>query len=128
MRYEIKRNDLLGLLNKGLNYPLTLIVAAPGFGKTTLLNQWKVGGGTHTVIRLELTSRDTNNLTVFKKIFNKLKQSTPLWDAPFFNLFKSEQQISATAMVDILIQAFNLVETRLVIVIDDFHLIKDEFV
>lgn len=128
MRYEIQRNDLLSLLEKGLNYPLTLIVAAPGFGKSTLLSQWQIDESCHTVVRLELSSRDANNLTVFKKIFNELKKSTPLWDAPFFNFFKSEQLISTAAMVDILIQAFNLVENKLVLVIDDFHSIKDEFV
>ncbi|UZE95332.1 LuxR C-terminal-related transcriptional regulator [Alkalimarinus alittae] len=128
MSYEIQRNELLSLLDKGCNYPLTLIVAAPGFGKTTLLNQWQERGVNHTVIRLDLTRRDNDNLSIFKKIFNELKKSTPLWDAPFFNFFKSEQFISEAAMVDILIQAFNLVEEPFVIVIDDFHVIKDPFI
>lgn len=128
MGYEIQRNDLLSLLNKGLEYPLTLIVAAPGFGKSTLLSQWKVDSTSHTVVRLDLSGRDAGNLTVFKKIFNELKKSTPLWDAPFFNLFKSEQLISTAAMVDILIEAFNLVDNKLVLIIDDFHSVRDEFV
>ncbi|WP_250657135.1 LuxR C-terminal-related transcriptional regulator [Alkalimarinus coralli] len=128
MRYEIQRNELLCLLDKGLNYPLTLIVAAPGFGKTTLLGQWQVHSAGNTVIKLDASTRDDSPLSIFKKIFNELKKSTPLWDAPFFNFFKTEQLVSTDAMVDILVQAFNLVDNRLVIIIDDFHNLKDAFV
>src|SRR5260370_4406725 len=36
----ISRPRLIGLLNKGREYPLTLVSAAAGFGKTTLLASW----------------------------------------------------------------------------------------
>jgi len=37
----ISRTRLTNLLNEGVQRKLTLIVAPPGFGKTTLLNEWK---------------------------------------------------------------------------------------
>ncbi len=36
----ILRPRLTALLDKSLNYPLTLVSAAAGFGKTTLLSSW----------------------------------------------------------------------------------------
>lgn len=39
----ISRNILIDRMNLGLNFPLTLVSAPAGFGKTTLLSQW-IGG------------------------------------------------------------------------------------
>lgn len=37
----VPRNELLGALRRHSNKPLTLVISAPGFGKTTLLAQWR---------------------------------------------------------------------------------------
>ena len=37
----VPRDDLLAALQRHQNKPLTLVVSAPGFGKTTLLAQWR---------------------------------------------------------------------------------------
>lgn len=128
MSYEIQRSELLSLIDKGRNYPLTLIVAAPGFGKTTLLNQWQAHAIHCPVIRLNLTIRDTADHSIFKKILNELKKIAPLWEAPFYNFFKSGRYISEGDMIDILIQAFELIEGPLVLMFDDYHLINDPYI
>ena len=40
----IARPRLVALLNEGLAHPLTLISAPAGFGKTTLLAEWRHAG------------------------------------------------------------------------------------
>lgn len=40
-REDIERTTLLSELDKSQNYPLTLIIAPAGYGKTTLVSQWE---------------------------------------------------------------------------------------
>jgi LuxR family maltose regulon positive regulatory protein len=124
------RKDQLDLLDKGRRHPLTLVVAAPGSGKSVLLRQWqaKIEDDLDevSVLRLDLEPKLDDGLSVFKRIFDELKNIAPLWNASFFNLFKSESPMVPSTLVEALVQAFELVDHSLVIILDDFHHIKSK--
>jgi len=120
MHCQIIRNEPLRLLDKGLNYPLALIVAAPGFGKSVLLTQWQETLGGRCVVRLDISSKHDGRV-VFQRMIESLKNITPMWDASSFNLFKSELPLIPDGLIDVLVQAFEQIEQSIVIILDDFH-------
>ena len=146
MRSYIERNEPVKLLDKGLGFPLTLVVAAPGSGKSVLLTQWQahlisdspgfINDSPHSkndssqrtaLIRIDLSAsagNDHNSHIVFRKIIEGIKTLTPLWDASFFNLFNSESPVTDETLIAVLIEALELVDNQLVIILDDFHHIK----
>mgnify|MGYP000005105472 CR=1 FL=1 len=125
MHCQIIRNELLKLLDKGLDYPLALIVAAPGFGKSILLSQWQETLSDRCVVRLDITAKYDGRV-VFQRIIDSLKNITPMWEASSFNLFKSELPLIPEGLIDVLIRAFEQVEQPMVIVLDDFHHLQCE--
>ena len=120
MHGQIIRNEPLRLLDKGLNYPLALIVAAPGFGKSVLLTQWQETLSDRCVVRLDISSKHDGR-GVFQRIIESLKNITPMWDASSFNLFKSEFPLIPDGLIDVLVQAFEQIEQSIVIILDDFQ-------
>jgi len=127
----ISRLNLNKLLDKGLNYPLVLIVAAPGSGKSTSLNQWFSLYETRSeenlkVIHFDAAPKFNEGDRLFEKIFKHLSAITPLWEASFFKLFKTDQEAEKETLVDIFIQSFSQIYHPIVIAIDDFHHIKSK--
>ena len=135
----IARLNLEKLIDKGLNYPLVLIVAAPGSGKSTSLNQWvdryAVGENSSDnsgdekalkVIHFVAADKFNQGDLLFEHIFQQLSAITPLWEASFFKLFKSDQEADAATLIDIFIQGFDQITHPIAITIDDFHHIKSK--
>ena len=127
----IQRQNLHSLLDKGLEFPLTLIVAAPGSGKTTALQQWLAhhqtkDKNTLKLIHFEAAPKLNIGDNLFEQIFKHLRAITPLWEASFFKLFKTDQEADKDTLVDIFIQSFKQIPHPVAITIDDFHLIKSK--
>ena len=126
----IARLNLDKLIDKGLNYPLVLIVAAPGSGKSTSLNQWvdryAISEDEKALKVIHFVAADKFNQgdLLFEHIFQQLSAITPLWEASFFKLFKSDQEADAATLIDIFIQGFDQIAHPIAIAIDDFHHIK----
>lgn len=127
----ITRPNINKLLNKGLNFPFTLIVAPAGSGKSTALDQWFIhhehSQQTNTPlksIRFNAAFKFNQGDSLFLEIFNRLSTITPLWEASFFKLFKNDQEADNETLVDIFIQGLSLISHTTVIAIDDFHLIQ----
>ena len=127
----IARLNLNKLIDKGLNYPLVLIVAAPGSGKSTTLNQWLNRYGSNSdeslkVIHFVAAAKFNEGDLLFEHIFQHLSAITPLWEASFFKLFKSDQEADNATLIDIFIQGFDQISHPIAIAIDDFHHIKSK--
>lgn len=125
----IQRQNLNKLIDKGLNYPLILIVAAPGSGKSTTLEQWinQHEGRARDklkIIHFVAAPKYNDGDKLFEKIFRRLSTITPLWEASFFKLFKTDQDADKDTLVDIFIQSFSEIPHPVIIAIDDFHHIK----
>lgn len=65
LQTAVRRAALLDTLHEQSAKPLTLVVSPPGFGKTTLLSQWRDqlldGSGQHLVAWLSLDEADADN-------------------------------------------------------------------
>ena len=125
----IPRQNLNKLIDKGLNFPLVLIVAAPGSGKSTSLEQWishktEQDAPQLKIIHFEAAAKFNDGDSLFKQIFKRLSIITPLWEASFSKLFKTDQEADKDTLVDIFIQSFSQIAHPIVIAIDDFHHIK----
>lgn len=89
MTNYILRQDLLALLKKGREHPLTLTVAPAGSGKTTLLEQYRAHLAQYEpntkVCFLNVSDRhnDNNGHNLFVEMFEAVKNIMPLWDEQF---------------------------------------------
>jgi ATP/maltotriose-dependent transcriptional regulator MalT len=129
MNKHIKRHELLALFNKGLAYPLVLMVAPPGSGKSVLLEQWAAKQSNSDalckVLQFQASSRLDEGNALFALIFETLKNITPLWDAPFFRLFNDDSDVTPDKIIEVFIDAFKQFDQPLAIIFDDFHHIKN---
>ncbi len=126
MRSHILRNDLLSLVDKCLNYPLTLVVAAAGSGKSTMLTHWHENNQKPLILRIDLLPHQNDAIALIKRILDGLRQHTTHWDAPFFSLFKPESTPQPAQLIAALMRAFEAIDYKLVIIIDDFHCLSCE--
>ncbi|KZY77657.1 hypothetical protein A3740_09825 [Oleiphilus sp. HI0068] len=128
MNTHIKRDDLIALLDKGLGYPLVLMVAPPGSGKSVLLDQWVTRQKSiHTecqTLQFQTSPKLNEGNALFALIFESLKNIAPLWDASFFNLFKDDSEVKPEQIIEVFIEALTQIDHPLAIVFDDFHHIK----
>ena len=70
---RIARPDLLLLLNRSRDFALTLVMAPAGFGKST--DQWVLQAEVGTIVRLNLTRRDSNPVVCLQRLSELLRQS-----------------------------------------------------
>ncbi|KZY72967.1 hypothetical protein A3765_03025 [Oleiphilus sp. HI0130] len=130
MTNYILRQDLLALLKKGREHPLTLTVAPAGSGKTTLLEQYRAHLAQYEpntkVCFLNVSDRhnDNNGHNLFVEMFEAVKNIMPLWDEQFFSLYKDDRETDPSLFTQTFRQALNQFECPLLIVLDDFHEIK----
>lgn len=123
----ISRTNINQLLDKGLNYPFVLLVAPAGSGKSTSLDLWINKLSSHSYlghfIRLQAEQKFNEGDALFQQIVKSLSQIETLWEAPFFKLFKTDQEVDSHALIEILSQGFQQITAPLTLIIDDFHLI-----
>ena len=125
-KYQIPRTDQIRLLDKGLSYPLSLIVAPPGSGKSSLVTQWLETLRDQKFLRINVSPRFSSERTLFAKVISELKTIVSLWDASFFHLFKGDQSMPDEKIISTLLEAFEQIEEDLIFVFDDFHLVTSK--
>jgi LuxR family maltose regulon positive regulatory protein len=119
----IPRARLLERLNAGLSGNVTLVCAPVGFGKTTLLAQWL-----ETIDRpsawLSL-DEDDNELHVFVRSLTVAFQAVvPDAFQATASLFNARQFPSADRVATLLINDLADVPDEIILVLDDYHLIR----
>ncbi len=124
----LDRPRLRTLLQKSLQYPLTIISAPAGFGKTTLLSSWIQSLPTHhpRIAWLSLDEEDNDPQLFWTYVLSALStyQSEGL-----ISLFKSLQSPQAPSLKYLLKGLINiLAESRqqFVLILDDYHLITEQ--
>lgn len=120
-RELVSRTRLL----RQINTPLTLICAASGFGKSTLLNDWKRSCG-FPVAWLTLDERDNNPVRFWYSVVTALKAIDAQLGGELLTYLRST---SAIAPAEVALHLTNAVVaqtqfSRLGIVLDDFHFIN----
>jgi LuxR family maltose regulon positive regulatory protein len=124
----IDRPRLKALLQESLKYPLTLISAPAGFGKTMLLSTWVQSlSASHPLIAwVSLDEEDNDPRRFWTYALSALDQQQP---ERFTPLFKYVQAPQAPPLRYILTTLCNLVvesTEHVILILDDYHLITEQ--
>jgi LuxR family maltose regulon positive regulatory protein len=128
----VSRPRLIEQLNAGLHCKLSLVSAPAGFGKTTLVTEWidKLQDGDNREYRIAWLSLDEGDnelirfLTYFATTLNRIKETKTAIGDEALNLLQSPQSLSSETILTSLINEIAAITVRIVLVLDDFHLIN----
>lgn len=125
---EVPRIWLLDLLQTGLNagHRLTLLSAPAGYGKTTLIADWLHAlPSDYQIAWLSLDEKDndpTRFLGYWVEMFARMDET--LGQDPR-NMLGMMQVPSTASILDALINELDVVKSRVVVILDDYHLITN---
>ena len=125
-RDVVARPALLERLKSAVDsYPLTLICAPGGFGKTTLLAQLAAGTAADTVLLWATIDEDDNDRQRFFGTLLRMVESMQLaWEIPpatlLANAARSDSQ-SRSALASFVNALCTVSVQRIVLVLDDLH-------
>jgi ATP/maltotriose-dependent transcriptional regulator MalT len=123
----VSRERLLEELNRGLHRKLTLISAPAGYGKTTLLSEW-AAGCQWRLGWITLAAAD-NDIERFLAYLVSAMQTVDVGLSKLESILGSHfslQPMALDAVLAIIINQLSSIADRLVIVLDDYHLIENQ--
>ncbi|XGV97577.1 MAG: LuxR C-terminal-related transcriptional regulator [Leptolyngbya sp. BL-A-14] len=118
----VQRKRLLEKLNQGFNSKLILISAAAGFGKTTILSEW-VQQAKLPLGWLSLDERDNDPTRFWLYVVTALQQGVPHLGEATLAMLQSPEPLPFEAFLTPLLNEFAELQTNLILVLDDYHLI-----
>ena len=118
----IIRKDLLDLLTRSQNYPLTLLVAPAGFGKSTLLDQWQDQNKYARIARVNLSHQENTLLVVMYAVLQQIRSVIDVYDASIFNLFDDGIDVNDRLLTDAIYRVFGLIDEPIFLIVDDFKI------
>ena len=124
----IVRDSLISKLNGASSVPLTLVLAPPGSGKTTLIDQWQNQCSEGNFVRLSLGLRDAAPMVFFRRFLDGLKTHSNVLDTPAFDVFIKGMKCPASAICDAILLVLESVDTELYVVLDDYQEIDSALV
>jgi LuxR family maltose regulon positive regulatory protein len=133
----ILRPRLVGRLNQGLRSKLTLISAAAGSGKTTLVSSWarglqaeaeSHGQAARRVAWLSLDKDDNDPARFLLHLVAALQTVSPELGAGTLAALQSPQPPPADVILTALLNELGGGAGRYILVLDDYHLIEAELV
>ena len=122
----VSRPRLMERLQIGLQGPLTLISAPAGYGKTTLMSEWRAGvGHDYSTAWLSL-NEDDNEPTLFLTYFiAALATIKPGFGEIALGLLHSSPPMSTQVILTSLINELREIDKSFAIVLDDYHVITN---
>ena len=119
----IPRPNLIEQLNEGLYRKLTLISAPAGFGKTTLVSEWTTSCD-RPIAWLSLDERDKDLTRFLKCLVAALQTIITDIGGSVLGMLQSPQLPPAESTLTVLINEITNVPKKLILVLDDFHLVE----
>ena len=124
----ISRPRLSALLEESLKYPLTLVSAPAGFGKTMLLSAWAQSqlASNLLVAWVSLDEEDNDPELFWTYVLSALSDQQP---ERFTSLFKYLQSPQAPPLMSVLTKLINLVldsQEHFALILDDYHVISEQ--
>ena len=99
---------------------LVLLAAPPGFGKTTLLAQWReVDGRTFACVALD--SGDNDPVTFWSYIVQAIRHAVPEWGAADVRAQREPRADAVDAVVPAVLRGLEAIGEKLVLVLDDYQ-------
>ena len=128
----VSRPRLLERLDQGPHRPLTLVSAPAGFGKTTLLSEWVHTVGTHgdashkapQIAWLSLDEGDNDPVRFLAYLIVALRKVKTGAGKGFLSALRSPQPPPVEVVLFSLINEITALPGRLILVLDDYHLIE----
>ena len=131
MRGLVARPRLWEMLDRGLDKPLTLVCASPGFGKTTLVSSWLEematrGGAPVPAAWLSLDEHDSDLIVFLRYCVAALRTTAADACPETVTLLQSPQQPGAAFLFATLINDLARLPTRTILVLDDYAAIRSD--
>jgi LuxR family maltose regulon positive regulatory protein len=121
----VPRARLMGRLNARPACKLTVVSAPAGFGKTTLLSEWALSGQPETRFAWFALDEGDNDIARFLAYFIAALQTIdPAIGQASLSILRSPQAPPVEAVLTPLINEMADIQGRLVLVLDDYHLIE----
>ena len=99
---------------------LVLLAAPPGFGKTTLLAQWReVDGRAFACVSLD--SGDNDPVTFWSYIVQAIRHAVPEWGAVALSALREPRADVVDAVVPAVLRDLEAIGEELVLVLDDYQ-------
>ena len=129
----VDRPRLIGTLNQGLSGPLSLVCAAAGFGKTTLVSAWLdvLAASERPPIPsawLSLDENDSDPVVFLRYLVAAIRTVFPESCVETLARLQMVQPTSPAQLVVALSNELELLPGRVVLVLDDYHAIRGEAV
>jgi LuxR family transcriptional regulator, maltose regulon positive regulatory protein len=121
------RHRLFALLDEGTRHPLTLVSAPAGFGKTSLLESWVQSRRSDSchVAWVSLDEGDDDVMRFWMYVLTALETCQPGVGQAALTLLLAPQAQAVDAVLTTLINHLSEATTSLVLILDDYHVIKE---
>jgi LuxR family maltose regulon positive regulatory protein len=121
----VPRPQLIDTLNKGLERKLTLVAAPAGYGKTTLLSEWvHQSDRAKAWLSLDRSDNDASRFLIY--LITALRTVEPEIGQEVLTALKVPQLRSKETILTLLINDIAALNTPVILVLDDYHLIDTE--
>ena len=118
---DISRPLLTKRLDAGLSGKLTLVSAAAGFGKSTLISQWTQDCPYPSAwLSLDTEDRDSNRFLEY--LVGSLEAVSQTVGSGLVALLRGSPPASAETVLTLLVNQLSKIPGKLVLVLDDYHL------
>ena len=119
--HDISRPSLSKRLDEGVSRKLTLVCAAAGFGKSTLVSQWAQDCSFPSAwLSLDVEDRDPKRFLEYLAASLEVISQTVGSGLPA--MLRSSPPASAETVLTLLVNQLSKIPGKLVLVLDDYHL------
>ncbi len=120
----VSRSRLIERLQQGVQCPLTLVSAPAGYGKTTLMSEWRAGvGRSIPAAWLSLDTNDDDPAHFLTCLIGALETIKPGQCEAARALLQSPQPPSGQSILTVLLNELGQSDQPFVLVLDDYHYI-----
>jgi LuxR family maltose regulon positive regulatory protein len=122
----VMRPRLTERLDEGIKVPLTLVSAPAGYGKTTLLSEWRAGVGRDVqAVWLSLDDEDNDPSHFWFNLTAALENMSSGVVSNTISLLQSPQPLPSKTIATTLLSDLDIFPNDLVLILDDYHLIEN---
>jgi len=123
----VLRPALVERLERGISQPLTLVSTAAGYGKSTLLASWLASTNTHHAW-LSLDTHDNDLQTFVAHMVSAVRTAHPTALPSTWDMVGAREVAPPEVLAREMSDELEELEEVLVLVLDDYHVIRDEAV
>jgi ATP/maltotriose-dependent transcriptional regulator MalT len=121
----LQRSHLLTILDQSRSFPLTLLSASAGFGKTTLLSAW-ASQSTSQIAWLSLDDQDNDPTRFWAYVIATLRYNGAPVGAATLAMLHSPQPALLTSSLTALLNELAALSQDIALILDDYHVIREQ--